>query len=153
MMWNADPLEDAMNSLTTWRSDRLELLPPNGNSPLNSSRHKITTVKQLAIRLLREVQSIREVEVRSLGTGVDFYEEVSRFEIDLIKCALLQTAGHQRQAARLLNLKVTTLNSKIKHYNISLDGFSRSLPGETSGTEQPDEVDEPAADQHQSAVG
>ena len=109
-----------MNSLPNWRSDRLELLPPNGNSAVSSSRHKITTVKQLAIRLLREVQSIREVEIRSLGTGVDFYAEVSRFEIDLIKCALLQTAGHQRQAARLLNLKVTTLNSKIKHYNIRL---------------------------------
>ncbi|MEO7970667.1 MAG: helix-turn-helix domain-containing protein, partial [bacterium] len=107
-----------MSSASIWSNDRLELLPPNGASALNSSRQKITTVKQLAIRLLREVQAIREVEVRSLGEGVDFYEEVSRFEIDLIKCALLQTAGHQRQAARLLKLKVTTLNSKIKHYNI-----------------------------------
>lgn len=141
-----------MNSLSTWRSDRLELLPPNGDSAVPSSRHKIATVKQLAIRLLREVQSIREVEVRSLGTGIDFYAEVSRFEIDLIKCALLQTAGHQRQAARLLNLKVTTLNSKIKHYNISLDGFSRSLSGEIAGTEQP-KSDGPVTDHHQSAVG
>jgi transcriptional regulator with GAF, ATPase, and Fis domain len=115
-----------MSSVSTWRNDRLELLPSNGGSALNSSRQKITTVKQLAIRLLREVQAIREVEVRSLGEGVDFYEEVSRFEIDLIKCALLQTAGHQRQAARLLKLKVTTLNSKIKHYNISLNAFSGS---------------------------
>lgn len=142
-----------MNSLPNWRSDRLELLPPNGNSALSSSRHKITTVKQLAIRLLREVQSIREVEVRSLGTGVDFYAEVSRFEIDLIKCALLQTAGHQRQAARLLNLKVTTLNSKIKHYNISLDGFAGNLQVETAVTEQPEEVEGPVATEHQSAVG
>lgn len=127
-----------MNSLSTWRSDRLELLPGNGDGALTSSRHKITTVKQLAIRLLREVQSIREVEVRSLGAGVDFYAEVSRFEIDLIKCALLQTAGHQRQAARLLNLKVTTLNSKIKHYHISLDGFGSALTdgGEESETEE-----------------
>jgi DNA-binding protein Fis len=128
-------LEDAMNSLSSWRSDRLELLPPNGDSAPTSSRHKITTVKQLAIRLLREVQSIREVEVRSLGAGVDFYAEVSRFEIDLIKCALLQTAGHQRQAAQLLNLKVTTLNSKIKHYNISLDGFGSTLPDDSENAE------------------
>ena len=141
-----------MNSLSNWRSDRLELLPRNGDSALTSSRHKITTVKQLAIKLLREVQSIREVEVRNLGAGVDFYAEVSRFEIDLIKCALLQTAGHQRQAAQLLNLKVTTLNSKIKHYNISLDGFARGLPGETAGAEQP-AIDEPVTNHHQSAVG
>jgi DNA-binding NtrC family response regulator len=117
-----------MNSLSTWRSDPLELLPGNGDSDLASSRHKITTVKQLVIRLLREVQSIREVEVRSFGAGVDFYAEVSRFEIELIKCALLQTSGHQRQAAKLLNLKVTTLNSKIKHYNISLNSFADGDP-------------------------
>jgi DNA-binding NtrC family response regulator len=92
-------------------------------------------VKQLAIRLLREVQAIREVEVRSLGEGVDFYEEVSRFEVDLIKCALLQTAGHQRQAARLLKLKVTTLNSKIKHYNINLNAFASSVPAVETSTE------------------
>jgi transcriptional regulator with GAF, ATPase, and Fis domain len=126
-----------MNSLSNWKSERLEPLPGNGDSALSSSRHKITTVKQLAIKLLREVQSIREVEVRSLSTGVDFYEEVTRFEIDLIKCALLQTAGHQRQAAKLLNLKVTTLNSKIKHYNISLNGFGSTLPeGGESATEE-----------------
>jgi DNA-binding protein Fis len=146
-------LEDAMSLLSNWRGDRLELLPGNGDSAITSSRHKITTVKQLAIRLLREVQSIREVEVRSLGAGVDFYDEVSRFEIDLIKCALLQTAGHQRQAAQLLNLKVTTLNSKIKHYNISLEGFSGGLPGETASAEQPDQSVESASNQHQSAAG
>lgn len=125
-----------MNSLSTWRSDRLELLPGNGDSDdLASSRHKITTVKQLIIRLLREVQSIREVEVRSFGAGVDFYAEVSRFEIELIKCALLQTAGHQRQAAQLLKLKVTTLNSKIKHYNISLNTFADRDPSVETTTE------------------
>jgi DNA-binding NtrC family response regulator len=124
-----------MGSVSIWRNDRLEFLQPSGNSALNSSRHKITTVKQLAIRLLREVQAIREVEVRSLGDGVDFYEEVSRFEVDLIKCALLQTSGHQRQAARLLKLKVTTLNSKIKHYNINLNAFSSGAPAVETSTE------------------
>jgi DNA-binding NtrC family response regulator len=142
-----------MSSVPSWRNDRLELLPPNGTSELNSSRHKITTVKQLAIRLLREVQAIREVEVRSLGEGVDFYEEVSRFEVDLIKCALLQTVGHQRQAARLLKLKVTTLNSKIKHYNINLNAFASSAAGETAAPAQPEEIRESVTNQHQAAIG
>jgi DNA-binding NtrC family response regulator len=53
---------------------------------------------------------------------------VSRFEIDLIKRALLRTGGHQVQAAKLLNLKVTTLNSKIKHYNISPASFANVYP-------------------------
>jgi DNA-binding NtrC family response regulator len=53
-----------------------------------------------------------------ISRGVNFYEEVRRFEIDLIRRALDQTAGHQSRAARLLGLNATTLNSKIKSYNI-----------------------------------
>jgi DNA-binding NtrC family response regulator len=53
-----------------------------------------------------------------LARGVNFYDEVRRFEIDLIRRALDQTAGHQSRAARLLGLNATTLNSKIKTYNM-----------------------------------
>ena len=53
-----------------------------------------------------------------LARGVSFYEEVKKFEIDLIRRALEQTGGHQSRAARLLGLNATTLNSKIKGYNI-----------------------------------
>jgi DNA-binding NtrC family response regulator len=53
-----------------------------------------------------------------ISRGVNFYEEVKRFEIDLIQRALDQTGGHQSRAARLLGLNATTLNSKIKTYNI-----------------------------------
>jgi DNA-binding NtrC family response regulator len=52
--------------------------------------------------------------------GVNFYDEVRRFEIDLIRRALDQTGGHQSRAARLLGMNPTTLNSKIKTYNINL---------------------------------
>lgn len=67
-------------------------------------------------------QMIRNSEGRSgdidISRGVNFYEEVKRFEIDLIQRALDQTGGHQSRAARLLGLNATTLNSKIKTYNI-----------------------------------
>ena len=53
-----------------------------------------------------------------IARGVNFYEEVKRFEMDLIRRALDQTAGHQSRAAQLLGLNATTLNSKIKAYNI-----------------------------------
>jgi DNA-binding NtrC family response regulator len=52
--------------------------------------------------------------------GVNFYDEVRKFETDLIRRALEQTGRHQSRAARLLGLNATTLNSKIKTYNISL---------------------------------
>jgi len=57
-----------------------------------------------------------------LSRGVNFYDEVRRFEIDLIRRALVQTNGHQSRAARLLGMNATTLNSKIKTYNIDPRG-------------------------------
>lgn len=55
-----------------------------------------------------------------LSRGVNFYDEVRKFEMDIIRRALEQTGGHQSRAARLLGLNATTLNSKIKTYNINL---------------------------------
>src|SRR5258706_6107605 len=49
---------------------------------------------------------------------VDFYKEVERYEIALIKGALKQSRGNQRKAAQLLAMNSTTLNAKIKHYGI-----------------------------------
>ncbi len=119
-----------MKSISTWESERLDTVNavPNGEGNGAVARNNITALKELTLRLLREVQAITEVRTLSLENGVDFYGEVSRFEVDLIKRALLQTAGHQGRAARLLNLKVTTLNSKIKHYNIALNGFAHGYP-------------------------
>jgi transcriptional regulator with GAF, ATPase, and Fis domain len=123
-----------MKSISTWESegsDMVNAVPKsngNGNGNGTTAHSNITALKELTLRLLREVQAITEVRTLSLEGGVDFYGEVSRFEVDLIKRALLQTAGHQGRAARLLNLKVTTLNSKIKHYNIALNGFANGYP-------------------------
>ena len=100
-------------------------LATGGDEPVVSRSH-VATLKELTLRLIREIQSIAERQMPDMEKGFDFYQEVSRFEIDLIRLALLQTGGHQRRAARLLNLKVTTLNSKIKHYNISPADFENS---------------------------
>ena len=82
---------------------------------------KTKTLKQLALKLLLEAQSLTEVTTLDVGSGIDFYEEVKRFEIDLIQRALSFTGGNQVRAAGLLKMKVTTLNSKIKHYDINTD--------------------------------
>ena len=52
------------------------------------------------------------------------YEEVRKFEIDLIRTALVRTAGNQSRAARLLGVKHTTLNAKIKRYGIPVENSS-----------------------------
>jgi transcriptional regulator with GAF, ATPase, and Fis domain len=114
---------------TAWESAGLELSDEsqNGNGEF-AAPNTLTTLKELTFRLLREVQCISEVRPVSFENGLDFYDEVSRFEIDLIKRALLLTAGHQARAARLLNLRATTLNSKIKHYGINLTDFAAGYP-------------------------
>jgi DNA-binding NtrC family response regulator len=70
--------------------------------------------------LAREMVKLSEgtSEEIDISRGVNFYEEVRKFEMDLIQRALNQTNGHQSRAARLLGLNATTLNSKIKTYNI-----------------------------------
>ena len=122
-----------MESTTIWENKELDLMSSvasNGEDKDETTQtpSNIKNLRELTLRLLREVQSIGEVHTVNLEGGLDFYSEVSRFEIDLIKRALLQTAGHQGRAAKLLNLKVTTLNSKIKHYNLSLSGFAEGYP-------------------------
>ena len=126
---------------TAWESTEIEVNadPQDGNEEFATVSNSLTTLKELTLRLLREVQCIAEVRQFSFENGLDFYDEVSRFEIDLINRALLLTAGHQGRAARLLNLRATTLNSKIKHYGINLNSFVSGYPllgTRENGTEQ-----------------
>jgi len=68
--------------------------------------------------LLREIASAENTGHRN--DTIDLQAEVRRFETELIRSALIQTGGCQRQAARLLRTKVTTLNTKIKRYKIEI---------------------------------
>lgn len=86
-----------------------------------SPHSKTKTLKQLALKLLLEAQALNEMPTLDVRSGIDFYEEVKRFEVDLIERALSFTQGNQVRAARLLKMKVTTLNTKIKHYHINID--------------------------------
>jgi len=71
---------------------------------------------ELAMDMIRRTEgSSGDIDI---SRGVNFYDEIKKFEIDLIRRALEQTGGHQSRAARLLGLNATTLNSKIKTYNI-----------------------------------
>ncbi|MGH9947571.1 MAG: sigma-54-dependent transcriptional regulator, partial [Pyrinomonadaceae bacterium] len=71
---------------------------------------------ELAGRMLQETEGASaEIDI---AHGINFYDEVKRFEVDLILRALEQTGGHQSRAARLLGLNATTLNSKIKSNRI-----------------------------------
>jgi DNA-binding NtrC family response regulator len=91
-------------------------------------RNRVQLLLDLADSLMRETESLarekafteeyNRLQALTVSEGIDFYDEVQRFETGLIRMALDQTHGHQARAARLLHIKPTTLNSKIKLYGI-----------------------------------
>ena len=83
--------------------------------------NRLTALREVALTLLREVESLRITEPVNLSRKVRLSDEVQRFEVDLICSALSRTAGNQTRAARLLGVHLTTLNSKIKRYKIPID--------------------------------
>ena len=54
--------------------------------------------------------------------GIDFKNLVNEFETQLIVEALKFTGGNKKEAARLLNLKRTTLLEKIKKKEAQMEG-------------------------------
>ena len=89
------------------------------NGSVNGSS-RISYLKILALSLLREIASAENNETGQGNDTIDLQAEVRRFEAELIRSALIETGGRQRQAARLLGTKVTTLNTKIKRYKIEI---------------------------------
>jgi DNA-binding NtrC family response regulator len=87
-------------------------------APDQATSVRLKTLREMTLALLQEIESIKGHGSFEARPTVDFADEVRRFETDLIRWALLRTGGHQRRAARILNLKVTTLNAKIKRYRI-----------------------------------
>ena len=78
---------------------------------------KIKALRYLVLTTLQAVESLAESPPSPEGE-MKLYDEVRRFEVDLIRTALQKTNGHQAEAAELLGLKRTTLSEKIKRYGI-----------------------------------
>jgi DNA-binding NtrC family response regulator len=91
-------------------------------------QHRVQQLTLLAKALATEIESLqielatdrnRDRQVEFDNEGIDFYNEVERYEIELIKTALNHCNGNQTRAARLLRMKSTTLNAKMKHYGLN----------------------------------
>jgi DNA-binding NtrC family response regulator len=91
-----------------------------GRSEAAVAHDKIKLLKLLVLELQRELESLDNGHILKVEQDVDFYHEVSRFEIELIRRALIFTGGHQINAARRLSMKAKTLSAKIKHYYAQL---------------------------------
>lgn len=89
---------------------------------------RLEQIREIAEVLLDQAESLERENVLAeasakpdsldIKSGIDLFDEVRRFEIKLIKLALDETSGNQAQAARLLGLGTTTLNYKIKSYQL-----------------------------------
>ncbi len=94
-----------------------------------------TTLKELSFALTKALDAVSIFEIQrarqipSITEGIDFYAEVERFEITLIQFALVQARGSQKRAARLLGLRPTTLNNKIKGYKLDWKTITQVEPG------------------------
>jgi DNA-binding NtrC family response regulator len=110
--------------LESMSKPQLRALP----SPKAPAADRLTRIRDLASSLLDEAESldhenslaetVATVENLNLKSGVDFFEEVRRFEMKLIARAMELTGGNQARAARILGLGTTTLNYKIKSYEM-----------------------------------
>lgn len=80
--------------------------------------NRVEALKALSNSLLSELESLRVSETENQSDEIDLADEVARFQLDLIRTALIRTGGRQRAAARLLNVKSTTLHAKIKKYGL-----------------------------------
>jgi DNA-binding NtrC family response regulator len=89
---------------------------------------RVQQLTLLAKALASEIESLqaelatdrnRDRQIDFDHEEIDFYNEVERYEIELIKNALNHCNGNQTQAARLLRMKSTTLNAKMKHYGLN----------------------------------
>ena len=101
-------------------------LPSRQRKALAAER--LERIKEMAGALLEEAESLdREHALAEaaaapdnldIESGIDLSKEVRRFEIQLITLALKCSGGNQARAARLLGLGATTLNYKVKAYEL-----------------------------------
>ena len=108
-----------MNSESTFETE----LNNNGSLPKTNGEAnvevRLNTLRETVLQLLGEVESLSISRPIDIKRGARFSDEVRQFEVNLIRTALGRTSGSQIRAAKLLGLKPTTLNAKIKRYNIA----------------------------------
>lgn len=119
-----------MSSAAVWRGEGTSssLSSPKASQATSLLRetiidNRLNALREVALTLLDAVDSLRNVQA-TRSQGLRLQDEVRRFETDVIRTALERTGGNQARAARLLGIKHTTLNAKIKRYRISQRGSS-----------------------------
>jgi DNA-binding NtrC family response regulator len=106
-----------MSSSLSWESETKPVSHETAPRTSEVTTHTLNNLREAALIVLREVESLTSRQP-SPSQQFTLQEEVQRYEMELIKNALQRTRGNQRRAAKLLGVKVTTLNCKIKRFGI-----------------------------------
>ena len=106
-----------MNGLT-WKTEE----PSTSHEAANLLRDeafdsRLSSLREVALELLSAVEHLKKTTATN-DHKLNLDDEVRKFEADLIRAALVRTGGNQARAARLLGVKHTTLNAKIKRYHL-----------------------------------
>lgn len=100
-------------------------------SKTRAENEQIESIKSITTLLLRKIEALEKdlpsVSVESLKQGLSLYDITAAFEKKLIKDALTATNWNQTRAAQMLGIKLTTLNAKIKRYELYTKSFGSPL--------------------------
>ena len=83
---------------------------------------KIENWQRTIFELLKEIKensTDSDINISDFRQGIDLEDVVREYEIKLIERALEIAGGSQIKAAKLLSIKPTTLNAKLKRYSIN----------------------------------
>ena len=89
---------------------------------------RLSSLRDVAVELLNAVDCLKQTTNSNSNHTLSLDDEVRKFEADLIRAALVRTGGNQARAARLLGVKHTTLNAKIKRYQLLFGSENRANP-------------------------
>ncbi len=81
----------------------------------NRQTRNLKTLSRLPHQDLQKVETLFCLDLKE---NIDLFDEVRRFEMNLITTALLHTGGSQRRSAALLGISPSNLHYKMKTYGI-----------------------------------
>src|SRR5258708_37564864 len=126
-----------MSSAAIWRSDVLTSALSSAQAGRGSILlreatldNRLDALRDVAATVMEAVDSLRTAQP-SCHHNITLQAEVQRFQTELIRTALERTGGNQARAPRLLDVKHTTLHTKIQRYKLRCD--SAADAGKESG--------------------
>ncbi len=107
------------------KTDNAQLSQEIAKALVDAVRRQVLSDIERKLRLAGKPQGMADglpsqagIKPLEAGLCINLYDEMRQYEINLIRWALHQARGKQVVAARLLGIGATTLNNKIKQYDI-----------------------------------